>query len=71
MTLWKANVPFEDVRLDWKTEWPAFKAGNNPEFGQVPLLHLEDGTVLSQTKAILNFIGKKYGLMPDDPMLVY
>ena len=41
------------------------------EFGQTPMLELDDGTRLVQTSAILNYIGTLHGLTPDDPMMRY
>ncbi len=35
------------------------------------MLELDDGTRLAQSKAILAFIGKKYKLVPEDPVANY
>ena len=37
----------------------------------MPVLELDDGTLLSQSWAILKFIGHKNGLIPTDPMQIY
>ena len=55
MCLWKAGKEFKDTRLTFE-EWGAWKA-ECPEFGQMPLLYLEDGTVLSQGTPILMYLG--------------
>ena len=47
MALWKAGVDFEDNRFT-PEEWQALKASGKLPFGQVPILELADGTVLSQ-----------------------
>ena len=35
------------------------------------MLELDDGTCLFQTGAIVQYVGAKYGLMPDDPLTRY
>ena len=55
------------------------KAGGKYPNGQVPVLHLEDGTCLHQTRAIARFIARTYkgkkgeDLYPahNDPLLAY
>ena len=34
----------------------------------MPVLELDDGTVLAQSFAILNYVGLKYGLKPADAL---
>merc|ERR1712153_81214 len=34
----------------------------------MPILELEDGTMLSQSAPILNYVGRKYNLVPTDAM---
>ena len=41
------------------------------EFGALPILELDDGTVLSQNGAIERYIELKYSDMDQDPMLAY
>ena len=42
----------------------------NLPYGQVPILELEDGTMIGQSAAILRFVGKQAGLYPvDDDIL--
>eukprot|EP00047_Mylnosiga_fluctuans_P024486 m.161850 g.161850 ORF g.161850 m.161850 type:complete len:208 (+) comp9870_c0_seq1:206-829(+) len=60
------GIPFEDVRVE-RAEWPTVKA--TVPGGRVPVLILPDGTPLSQSGAILRFIGQKAGLIPTDPLL--
>lgn len=46
MCLWKAGVEYEDCRIEF-ADWPALKP--TTEFGSMPFLTLEDGTVISQS----------------------
>ena len=41
------------------------------EFGQVPIFELKNGTKMAQTTAILNYLGRKYKMVPDDPLAAY
>ncbi|CDW88198.1 glutathione s-transferase [Stylonychia lemnae] len=72
MLLNHAKVEFEDFRIGF-AEWPALKAGDNPvlEFEQVPVLVLDNGKVLSQTKAIMRYLGLQYGYLPTDAYEAY
>jgi len=67
MALFKAGVEFEDIRLTGQA-WMDFKTSGKLEFGQCPGLELEDGTMMTQAIPILNFIGRKYNLVPADNM---
>lgn len=58
------SVSFED----WMTN-PDIK--NSVEFGQLPKLELDDGTVLSQSNAILRYLGKVHGYYPEDSELAW
>eukprot|EP00834_Sanchytrium_tribonematis_P003641 NODE_147_length_15617_cov_0.576750.p13 type:complete len:220 gc:universal NODE_147_length_15617_cov_0.576750:13753-14412(+) len=60
-----ANIPFEDHRLK-REDWPAFKP--NTPFGQVPILTIDDKTVLAQSMAILRYVGKLGNLYPQDAL---
>lgn len=63
MLLAHAKVPFTDAFITHE-EWP--KAKNSPlcEFGQIPVLELPDGKKLSQSKAILRYLGVQHGYYP-------
>ena len=67
MLLNSAKVEFEDVRFGF-ADWPTVKASGDPqlEFGQVPALVLDDGKVLTQTKAIMRYLGMQHGYVPAD-----
>ena len=68
MMLWKAGVPFEDVRIQF-ADLAALKP--SLEYGQLPQLELDDGTKLVQTEAILSFLAATYGFKAEDPMDCY
>ena len=70
MAFWKAGVEYEDKGITGPA-WAEFKASPQCEFGQMPVLILEDGTCLSQSIPVLNYVGAKYGLRPADPMAAY
>ena len=65
MLLNQVKVEYEDFRFGFP-DWPAVKVGDNPklEFQQVPVLVLDDGKVLSQTKSILRYLGMEHGFVP-------
>lgn len=63
MALFLAGVDFEDHRMS-REEWAALKP--NTPFGGVPILEVEGKPVLSQSIAILTFIGRSHGLHPKD-----
>eukprot|EP00834_Sanchytrium_tribonematis_P003642 NODE_147_length_15617_cov_0.576750.p14 type:complete len:209 gc:universal NODE_147_length_15617_cov_0.576750:14487-15113(+) len=65
LALQVANIPFEDHRIK-KEEWPNLKP--NMPFGQLPVLTIDDKTVLAQSLAILRYIGKLGNLYPQDPL---
>jgi len=62
--LFQFGVEFEDIRFT-EEEWPKVKEelGADCTFGQVPLLKYE-GKTLVQTRAILYYLGAKFGIIP-------
>ena len=58
-----AGVDFEDNRLE-RNSWPALKP--NTPFGGLPVLELAGKPVISQSNAILTYIGRHYGVLPKD-----
>ncbi|KAJ3255366.1 hypothetical protein HK104_007153, partial [Borealophlyctis nickersoniae] len=58
-----SSIPFVDERIEW-SDWPALKSST--PFGELPVLHLEDGTQIAQSQAILRYVGKLSGLYPED-----
>jgi glutathione S-transferase len=67
LLLTQLGVPFERIELD------IFKgASRTPEFlaknpaGKIPVLELEDGTVLAESCAILCYLAEGTPFMPDD-----
>lgn len=62
LALHLAGVAFEDERI--KGDWPALK--ERAPWGSLPTLDLEGLGVLGQTNAILVYIGREYGLHPQD-----
>ena len=70
LLLYHAKVPFEDIRIP-QNEFP--KMRNDPlfEFHNLPVLVLSDGTKISQSNAIIEYIGSKYGYLPTDEKSTY
>ncbi len=58
-----AGVDFEDHRLAAK-EWPGYRS--KTPFGSVPVLELPGKPALAESVAILTWIGRSYGLHPED-----
>ena len=50
-----ARVPFTDDRVVFD-DWPSIKP--TTPYGQLPVLHLSDGTALPQSDAILRYVGR-------------
>ena len=63
LALHVAGLPFEDERLD-HAAWS--KRRSTAPFGALPLLEVEGKGVLAQSNAILGYIGRAHGLLPDD-----
>lgn len=64
LALWIAGVPFEDIRIK-RDAWPALKP--TTPFGSMPVLEQQGKPAVSQSNAILSFIGHEHGLLPKDP----
>lgn len=60
LLLFHAGLKFEDKRFK-KEEWPKYK--DKFELKQLPALEI-DGKILTQTYAILEYLGSKYGYLP-------
>ena len=58
-----AGVEFFDDRVQGK-EWATRKA--TTPFGGLPVLEIPGKGVLSQSNAILGYIGRQHGLLPDE-----
>jgi len=58
-----AGVEFEDNRIP-PTAWASLKP--TTPFGALPILEVEGKPAVSQTNAILAYIGRKYELLPRD-----
>ena len=69
-----AGVEFEDVRVTGDS-WKALKEEDNKlEFGQIPMLELDDGTKLCQGDAILGYLNAtlcKDGLQQSDDAMAH
>eukprot|EP00523_Entomoneis_sp_CCMP467_P005993 CAMPEP_0168733956 /NCGR_PEP_ID=MMETSP0724-20121128/8563_1 /TAXON_ID=265536 /ORGANISM="Amphiprora sp., Strain CCMP467" /LENGTH=213 /DNA_ID=CAMNT_0008781041 /DNA_START=93 /DNA_END=734 /DNA_ORIENTATION=- len=66
LALTLGGISFEDERIpfaEWKVKKPT------TPYGSMPLLTLEDGTVIAQQRAILRLVGKEVGLYPTDHLL--
>ena len=72
MLLNKANVDFEDRRIEWGSEeWKALKESGKLEYGQGPALELDYGTMLCQTNAVLDYLAQTYGFSTHSAMEAY
>ena len=69
MLLAYTKTEFEDKRIQFQ-EWPQYKAEQNLEFAQLPVLDIkqEDGSVkrYNQSISILRYLGRRFGLYPTD-----
>jgi prostaglandin-H2 D-isomerase / glutathione transferase len=63
LALFLSGVDFEDRRISSK-EWAAMKP--TTPFGSLPVFELPGKPPVSQSNAILAYIGRKYGLLPKD-----
>jgi glutathione S-transferase len=63
LALHVAGVDFEDVRLT-REQWVALKPST--PFGSVPTFEMPGQAVLAQSNAILVFIGRTWGLHPEN-----
>ena len=68
MMLTLAKVPFEDCRMTGQA-WMDLKP--TLEYGQMPVLELDDGTQLSQSAAIYDYVATIHGFHPESPMDKY
>ena len=68
MMLTLAKVPFEDCRLTGQS-WMELKP--TLEYGQMPVLELDDGTQLSQSTAIYEYVAAIHGFHPESPLDKY
>ena len=57
-----AGAAYEDIYLISHEQWVSLPL----TYKQAPALQLESGQVITQSKAILGFIGRKFGLLPLD-----
>lgn len=64
-----AGVALNDTRipLDNRALFDQMKSEGKLTFGQLPALQLADGTLLTQSSAIMRYIGKVTGLYPSCP----
>jgi len=63
LALFVAGIDFEDRRLA-RAEWAALKP--TTPFGSVPVLELAGKPPVSQSNAILAYVGRQHGLLPTD-----
>jgi len=63
LALFLAGVDFDDNRLPRDT-WPAVKP--TTPFGSVPVFELPGKPAVSQSNAILGYVGRQHGLLPSD-----
>ena len=60
------GLEFEDERVE-HSSWPALKA--TTPYGQLPLLTIDDKPPVTQSFAMLRYVGRLSGLFPEDPAL--
>jgi len=63
LALFVAGIDFEDHRLA-RAEWTALKP--TTPFGSLPVLELAGKPPVSQSNAILAYVGRQHGLLPTD-----
>lgn len=63
------KIEFEDVRIDFETQWPTYPKETLP-LGQIPILEI-DGKVLYQSIAICRYLAKKFKLVGADTLEDY
>lgn len=61
----QADVPYEDKRIDFKTEWADMKP--TMDFGSVPVLEV-DGVQISGSVPIARYLGEAFGLAGCNPV---
>ncbi len=57
------RVPFNDVRVSF-AEFQAMRASGRLPYDRLPILELEDGTILAQSNTILRWAAERAGLTP-------
>ncbi|XP_060071033.1 S-crystallin SL11-like [Ylistrum balloti] len=68
IVLTEAGIPFEDIRVS-KKEWTAMK--DSTPTHTLPILEIDNGIVLSQSTAILIFLGSQLNMYSKDIMEMY
>ena len=63
------KIHYEDVRIRMD-QWPAIKFDSKFEYAVLPVLEWK-GQYISQSHAILYFLGKEFKCIPNDPMDEY
>lgn len=63
LALFAAGVDFTDNRIQ-RADWPGLKP--TMPFGSLPVLETEGKPAVSQSNAILGYVGRTYGLLPKD-----
>ena len=67
MLLNHAKAPFEDNKIPMD-QWPKIKGDTSRfEFGQMPMVEMENGLKMTQTCAIIRALGQKYGYYSSNP----
>ena len=63
IALEEAKIPFEGVEVSWRRNVNVAELEKVSSLGQVPVL-VDEGRALTQTHAILEYLGDRHGLMP-------
>ena len=64
ITMFMAGVDFEDDRISF-ADWPGRK--DSTPLGALPTMTIEGKGTITQSNAILVYLGRSYGLHPTDP----
>ena len=65
-----ANIPYQDIRIRMH-DWPNIRFMKEFEFHCLPVLELPDGLKISQSHAILEYLGIQYGYFSLEEEFVY
>lgn len=71
MILLEKNIPFQFVKIPIVDDWNIQKKSSEFAFKSIPILELEDGTRLTYSQSIYEFLAFKYGYLLYNESMVY